>query len=349
MSVHFGAPTGLRQIVVVTMLFLAAAARVQAHTPAEAMAEAATHFLASLSAEQRQKAQFSFDDPQRENWNFIPMERAGLPLKAMQPNQQHLAMNLLHSALSHRGFSKALNIMALEQILQEMEKGSGPKRDASMYHFYIFGEPSTSLTWGWRVEGHHLSVSVTLVDGQKVATTPSFLGANPAEVKQGAQEGLRVLRAEEDLARELLKSLSPEQREVAVLKIDVPTDIINGPARAASLLEPQGLAAKQMSQEQRKVLMALVREYVHTYRPELAREDMRKIRDSGVQNIHFAWVGSDQRGQGHYYRVQGPSFVLEYDNTQNNANHIHCVWRDVENDFGADLLKEHYEAVPHKD
>jgi hypothetical protein len=310
------------------------------------MSDAAGRFLASLDESQRAEALFDFADAERLNWQFIPMERKGLPLKRMQPHQQHLAIDLLHSALSHNGFSKAMNIMALEQILHELENQS-PRRDPNLYHFYVFGTPSTSQTWGWRVEGHHLSVSLTLVDGQKIVSTPAFFGANPARVKQGPHEGLRVLAAEEDLARQLLQSLSPEQRAAAVIATDAPADIINGPGREAAALEPAGLPASQLTREQRQVLLSLVREYVFNFRPELAREDMRKIREAGVRNLHFAWAGGDQVGQGHYYRVQGPSFILEYDNTQNDANHVHLVWRDFKNDFGADLLKEHYQAVDH--
>ena len=192
-------------LVVATLGLLVGGARpLEAHSPAEAMAEAAQRFLASLSSEQRAKTQYDFDDAERKNWNFVPMERAGLPLKEMQTHQQQLAYGLLQSALSHRGLAKALNIMVLEQILHELENNN-PTRDSSRYFFLIFGKPSSETTWGWRVEGHHLSVSLTLVDGQRVVATPSFYGANPAHVQQGPHAGLRVLSAEEDLARQLLQ------------------------------------------------------------------------------------------------------------------------------------------------
>ncbi len=317
-----------------------------AHTPAEAMAEAAGRFLASLDPPQREQAQFQFGDAERQNWNFVPMERAGLSLKEMQPHQQQYAFALLQSALSHQGMNKALNIMALEQILRDLENDN-PGRDPSRYFFLIFGKPSAQSTWGWRVEGHHLSVSLTLVNGHQIVATPSFYGANPAHVKQGPHEGLRVLADEEDLARKLVQEFSDEQRKIAIIETTAPKDIINGPGRTASRLEPLGLAASQMTNAQRRMLMQLVRTYVFNLRPELAREDLRKIRESGVQNLNFAWAGSTEVGQGHYYRVQGPSFILEYDNTQNDANHIHCVWRDFENDFGEDLLQKHYAEDPH--
>jgi hypothetical protein len=328
-------------------VWVATASAVSGHTPAEAMAEAAERLLVSLDEEQREAIQFEFTDQERLNWHFVPMERAGLPLKRMKPHQHHLAVALLSSATSHRGLNKSLNIMALEQILHEMENNS-PRRDPSLYHFYIFGTPSTSQTWGWRVEGHHLSISITLVDGQKVTSTPAFFGANPAHVKQGPHEGLRVLKAEEDLARQLLKNLSAEQRATAIIAADAPPDILSVPGREAVPLTPSGLPASQMTREQRQMLVALIREYVFNFRGELAREDMRRIREAGIRNVHFAWAGGEEPGQGHYYRVQGPTFIMEYDNTQNDANHIHVVWRDFKNDFGADLLKEHYETVPHE-
>lgn len=332
---------------VACLVTLIAARVAQAHSPAEAMAEAATRFLKSLDDQQRQVAQFTFDDAERTNWNFVPMERKGLPLKKMKPNQQALAMGLLDSALSHRGFTKAVNIMALEQVLHEMENNS-PTRDPSLYHFFIFGEPSTKKTWGWRFEGHHFSMSLTLVDGQKIAPTPLFMGSNPAHVKQGPHAGLRVLHAEEDLGRAFLNELDDEQRKVAVLQMEVPKDVINLPSRkTAEAVEPKGLAVARMSKEQRESLWKLVKEYVENYRPEMAEQDLDQIRAAGFHLVYFAWVGSGEPGQPHYYRVQGPTFILEYDNTQNDANHVHVLWRDFKNDFGADLLKDHYEAVKH--
>lgn len=340
-------PSQPLSIIAAVLLCLTTLTTAQAHTPAEAMAQAAQSFMASLTPDQQEAAQFKFDDAERLNWQFIPMKRAGLSLKDMKPSQQHLAFALLNSALSHRGTSKALNIMALEQILAELENNP-TRRDASLYHFFIFGEPSTEKTWGWRVEGHHLSVSITLVDGQKILGTPSFYGANPGKVLQGPHKGLRVLAAEEDLGRDLVKSLDDQQRKLAVIDDTAPADVINGPGRKASPLEPQGLAGSEMTAEQRKQLVQLVREYVFNLRPELARQDMQKIRKAGVRKIHFAWAGSLEPGEGHYYRVQGPTFILEYDNTQNNANHIHCVWRDFTNDFGEDLLKQHYHSAHEK-
>ncbi|MCA9216199.1 MAG: DUF3500 domain-containing protein [Planctomycetales bacterium] len=317
-----------------------------AHTIGEAMTEAATRFLQSLSDEQQAKATFEFNDELRKGWHFIPMERKGLSLKEMKPNQQQLGMALVQSGLSHVGFSKALNVMALEQILHEMENNS-PTRDPAKYHFFIFGKPSTKEAWGWRIEGHHLSLSYTVVDGQNVVSTPAFFGANPAHVKEGPFKGLRVLAAEEDLGRQLVRQLSAEQKEKAIISKDAPDDVINGPGREASPLEPAGIAAKDMTEQQKKLLMRLIRTYVNKSRQPLAKVDLKKIDDAGHDNIHFAWAGKLKKGERHYYRIQGPTFIMEYDNTQNGANHIHAVWRDFKGDFGDDVLKKHYDSVPH--
>jgi hypothetical protein len=326
---------------------LACPVKLAAHSPGDAMAEAATHFLATLDSQQRARAQFEFTDEERLNWHFVPMNRAGLSFKEMQGDQQHLAIGLLKSALSDRGFSKAEHILALEEILYEMENNS-PFRDPDKYHIFIFGEPSPSQTWGFRFEGHHLSVSITLVDGQNISTTPTFMGANPAHVKQGPRKGLRVLHAEEDLAKQLLASLSAQQRDKAVISTTAPEDIISLPGRDAMALEPVGLSAHDMNDQQRSQLMEVVSEYVNNFRTELAKTDLEKIHAAGIEKLTFAWAGGDETGQGSYYRIQGPSFIMEYDNTQDNANHDHVVWRDFANDFGADMLKRHYESVPHK-
>ena len=315
-----------------------------AHSPAEAMTEAAQRLIASLSEDQVDELTFDFDDGQRANWQFIPMEREGLSLKEMKPAQQHLGIALISSALSHKGLDKALNIMALEQILHEMENNS-PTRDPQKYHFFVFGKPSTVATWGWRIEGHHLSVSFTIVDGKKVVTTPAFMGANPAQVKSGPHKGLRVLSAEEDLGRELVTSLSKEQAAKAIVSQDAPDDVINGPGRKATPLEPMGIAANELNDEQKGTLKQLIGEYVQTIRPDLAEEALANIRENGVDKIYFAWAGGVLPGERHYYRVQGPSFIMEYDNTQNDANHIHVVWRDFKNDLGEDLLKKHYDKA----
>lgn len=320
--------------------------KIFAHDIAREMSEAANLFLKSLDATQQTAVSFEFNDELRVDWQFIPMERKGLGLKTMKPNQRLLAMSLVQSALSHRGFSTTMKIMALEQVLHEMENNS-PKRDPEKYHIFLFGKPSVDSTWGWRIEGHHISVNVTLVDGQTIVTTPAFFGSNPGVVREGNLKGLSVLGNEEDLGRTLVNSLSSEQQEIAVLVEKAPRDVINGPGRKAEPLSPMGIGVAGLNQSQQAVLRELIQSYLGKFRSELAAADWKKIEQADFAKIHFAWAGPTGPGKPHYYRVQGPTFILEYDNTQNKANHVHTVWRDFKNDFGEDLLKKHYDDVPH--
>ncbi len=303
--------------------------------------------LAGLDDTQRKVATFEFKDPERLNWHFIPRDRKGLSWKQMSPAQRHLATSLLASGLSQRGLIKATTIMSLEQILLELEQGRGPKRDPEEYYWSLFGTPAPKGTWGWRVEGHHLSLNFTVVDGSVASATPSFLGTNPAEVRQGPRAGLRVLAAEEDLGRDLLRSLDPEQRQTAVVAPTAPPDVLSGASRKAEPLQPEGLAAARMTDAQQALLRKLVEEYLRRARPEVADADLLQIEKAGWGKVAFAWAGPTEPGKGHYYRVQGPTFLLEYDNTQNDANHVHAVWREFHGDFGDDVLARHYRETPH--
>jgi hypothetical protein len=335
--------TTFRFLVALSLFTQLAAVPLAASAPAGEMSEAAQNFLASLTSEQKAKAVFELKDEERFNFHFIPRDRKGLPFKEMTTTQRHLAYGLLSSAMSQRGFMKATTIMSLEEILRDLEQGKGPARDPERYFVTIFGQPGPKAAWGWRVEGHHLSLNFAVADGKAVSVTPSFLGSNPGEVREGARQGLRVLAAEEDLARQLVKSLTGEQKKVAIVSETAPKDIITAADRKAKLLEPLGLSAAKMSNPQTELLWQVVGEYVRRYRPELADEDLKKMKSAGAEKIHFAWAGGVEPKEPHYYRVQGPAFLLEYDNTQNNANHVHAVWRDLENDFGEDLLRKHYE------
>ncbi|PYJ86271.1 MAG: hypothetical protein DME22_05925 [Verrucomicrobia bacterium] len=314
---------------------------------AEEMAAAANNLLATLTPEQAAQATYPQNDNERFNWHFIPRERKGLPFKEMAPEQKHLAHALLSTALSHRGYLKASTIMSLEQVLRDLEQGKGPPRDPERYFVTIFGRPDAKATWGWRVEGHHLSLNFMLVEGKEISVTPSFLGSNPGEVREGPRKGLRVLGAEEDLARQLVSSLNDEQKKAAIYTNTAPREIITGNDRKARALSPMGIPAAKLNAAQTELVWQLIREYVYRYRPEIADHDLKKIEQAGTKNLYFAWAGSTEPKQGHYYRVQGPTFLMEYDNTQNDANHIHAVWRDFEHDFGDDLLREHYERTPH--
>jgi len=319
----------------------------QAHDVAKAMGEAASDFLDSLTEEQRAGTVYETDDPERVDWHFIPKPfegekaRGGLPLKDMRADQRHLAYALLSTGMSHRGFATSLQIMSLEQVLYELE--NAPKRDAAMYYLTVFGEPG-SKAWGWRVEGHHLSINFTVVDGEVVSGTPNFFASNPAEVLEGPREGLRVLAEEEDVARGLVQSLSDEQREAAVVWEKAPRDVLTSADSKVSPLKDVGVGWEDLDDEQRDTLRRLIDVYVHRLRPELADEDLAEIEEAGMENVVFAWAGGMEKRQPHYYRVQGPTFLLEYANTQNDANHVHAVWRDFDGDFGRDHLREHYQA-----
>ncbi len=332
---------------ILPVLLALGSASTLAHTPAEDMLEAAQRLVSALTPEQRDQATYTLEDAERRNWHFIPRDRQGLALGELTPEQHHLAMGLLGSALSQRGLLKVTTIMSLEAVLKELEQGRGPTRDPELYYVTLFGTPDAEAPWGWRFEGHHLSLNFTLAGAHAVAVTPSMLGSNPAEVRTGSRQGLRVLGAEEDLGRTLVSSLTPAQRQRAVIGGEVPRDVLLIPGRDAERLEPLGLASSELTAEQRATLRRLIEEYLLRYRADLVEVDLRRLAAVDPGEITFAWVGTGEVGQPHYYRVQTPHFVLEYDNTQNQANHIHTVWRDLTNDFGRDLLREHYEQGEH--
>jgi hypothetical protein len=308
---------------------------------AAVMRAAAQNYLAALTPEQVAVTKFAFGDDERLNWHFIPKPRKGLPFKEMDAVQQRLAHAFLSAGLSQRGYMKAATVMSLEGVLKALEQGKGPARDAELYFVSVFGDPSESATWGWRVEGHHLSLNFTLAEGQLVASTPAFYGSNPAEVKQGPRRGLRTLAGEEDRARDLLAALDPGQRTTAIIAAEAPKDILTMASRKAEIGPPVGLAAGKMNKKQVDLLTALLDEYAGNMPPDVAAARMEQIRRAGIEKVHFAWAGGQERGKPHYYRVQGPTFLVEYDNTQNEANHIHAVWRSFDGDFGADLLGMH--------
>ena len=307
------------------------------------MADAARALLNSLTPEQRAKATYTFNDDERADWHFIPKPRKGLPLEEMTPSQKHLAHALLSAGLSQRGYIKATQIMSLEEVLRLLENGKGPRRNPEGYFFTVFGEPSENGVWGYRVEGHHVSQNFTIVNG-KVAGSPSFFGSNPAEVKEGPRKGLRVLAREDDLGRELITALTPDQKKVAIVDQQAYKDILTMASRKAALNgQPSGLPASQMTAPQRRLLQNLLDEYCYNMPEQLADAREEHIKKAGG-NLYFAWAGEEQAGRPHYYRIQAPAFLVEFDDTQDNANHIHSVWRDFDGDFGLDLLKEHYQT-----
>lgn len=323
------------------LLFPAFALAHDDHAPGEDLAAAAKAWLASLDATQRKAATYALNDDEREDWHFVPKSRNGLPLKDMNQAQRKLARDLVAAGLSQRGALTTDAIIALEDVLFTMEGAS--RRDRGLYYFTVFGAPDPHGTWGWRLEGHHLSVNFLIADGTKVSATPMFFGSNPAEVRiEHAQKGKRALAAEEDLGRALMQAFDPEQRRLALIADRAPFDIITGNDRVAKLAAPTGLSYARMTPEQQTQLRALVEVYAGRLRPEIAAQEVQRIADRGWNQVHFAWAGGLERGDAHYYRIHSPAFVIEYDNTQNGANHIHTVWRDFKGDFGRDLLREHY-------
>jgi hypothetical protein len=316
-----------------------------------AMAEAATAFLASLTPEQQKLGAFPLTGAERTNWHFVPTEmfnRNGLTIQAMTPAQRKLAHRLLEAALSEGGYLTATAIMDLESVLAVIEGPAGKlRRDPERYFFSVFGTPSPRGAWGFRVEGHHLSIHFSVVNGNTVASTPMFLGANPAEVPSGPSAGLRVLGSKEDSARALVLALDAAQRKQAIINTTAPNDIQTMNALDIKPLDPAGLAAAAMTPAQRALLLQLIESYTSVMETDIAADRMTAIRQAGLEKISFAWAGDTERGRRHYYRVQGPTFLIEFDNTQNDGNHIHSVWRDFQGDFGRDILREHLRGTAH--
>jgi len=333
-----------RIVLLAGLLATGAIAHLMSAATSSSMAAAASRFLGSLAADQRAQATFAIDSGELTNWHFIPTEtfpRKGLTIKQMSEPQRRLAHELLKSGLSERGYLTATTIIALEDVLRVLESGGRLVRDPERYYFSVFGTPSERGTWAWRVEGHHISLHFTIVKGELTVSTPSFFGANPAEVRSGPAKGTRALAREEDSARALLVALDPARRAKALMADVAPNDIVTMNNPTIGPLSPSGLTAAEMTGDQRKLLMGIIDAYRSVMAPEIADLRLAAIRKAGVDRIGFAWAGPAERGQKHYYRVQGPTFLIEYDNTQNDANHIHSVWRDFNGDFGRDLLREH--------
>ena len=254
---------------------------------------------------------------------------------------------LLATALSPEGLLSARGVMKHENILRRVETeagvGNASRRDPGLYYTAVFGKPSASAPWAWRFEGHHLSINVTeLPDGPVVA--PVFMGANPARVLAGPNAGFRLLAAEEDLGRELITMLPAEKRQVAMIRDTAFSDIVTGNDPKVQKLELAGLAAADMSADERAQLERLIGLYVGRVTPDAARDALTRMKRAGFEKVRFAWAGGIESGQPHYYRIHGPTLLIEYDDTQNDANHIHTVYRDLERDFGGDVLRAHYQS-----
>ena len=307
-------------------------------------------FLSTLSGRQRADASFPFGDPERTNWAYVPQSRAGIPLRDMNDEQRAAAFAVVGTGLSERGTGLAHGIIELEGILGELEgwfSRLALGRDPERYFLSLFAGPGDARPWGWRFEGHHLSVNVTDLGTRGQIVAPLFMGANPARVPSGPKEGQRLLAAEEDLAFELLHMFDSLQRARATIAAETFGDIVTGNDPSVKPMAFAGLPAAEMTSDQRRQLRRLLEVYAGRMADSSAQGQLRRIDEAGFERLHFAWAGAHQPGDPHYYRIHGPTVLVEYDNSQSGANHIHTVWRDLENDFGGDLLRKHYARQPH--
>lgn len=308
----------------------------------------AVDFLESLDQEQLKKAQMPFDDQSRDFWHFLPGEmwkRKGVWLKDLNQQQKELVFVLLQEHLSETGFKKILDIIDLENVLVEMGQEKN-FRDPDKYFVAIYGDPSKDKLWAWSFEGHHISLNFTVYD-KKVSITPRFIGANPATIPLGKRKGERPLEKEEDMAFQLLNSLDSNQRIKAIFSSRPYFEIVTSNATEVGPLRPVGIKYSELKKSQQEHLIDLIKVYMSAMPEVIAKKRMAEIEKENLSEIRFGWAGATDYGQGHYYRIQGQSFLIEFDNTINNANHIHTVWRDFDGDFGRDVIKEHYLEKSH--
>lgn len=316
------------------------------------MTKAAVAFLQSLSPGQKAKAQFTFEDGERYNWNYVPIDRKGIPLRELSSAQREAGLNLLRIALSDTGFNKTIAITELEVVLKVVENrgATDDYRHPEKYYFSIFGDPVADSAWGWRFEGHHVAFNFSSDNNQLVSGTPGFMGSNPAIVLSGPEKGKQILRDETELGFALLHSLDATQIEKAVIDKTAPAEILTAASRKAMISDLKGILFSDLTTKQQKVFIQLLSIYIHRYNRSFAMGMMHDIESAGLNNLRFAWAGEQQQagpGHPHYYRIQGPTIIIEYDNTQNNANHVHTVVRDLKKDFGGDELLEHYKKHKH--
>lgn len=331
-------------VLVTSLLGLAsAAALADTAAAARAMRTAATELVAQTPEAQRARLLQPFTEDARTNWHYTPRSRAGLAFKDMNAAQRDAGQRLLAAALSDSGLTKVRAVIALEIALRELE--SFPfSRDPENYAFAVFGTSDADAPWGWRIEGHHLSLHFTLARGTVTATLPQFLGANPAEVPRdipnGPRKGQRVLRDEEDRAFELLRALTPAQRQTAIFSEQPFGDIVTRNAAKVDPLAPVGIAFDALDAGQQAQLLRVIDVFASLVEPSLAEQRLERVRSGGLAAIRFGWAGGQERGRPYYYRIQGPLFLIELDNS--GGNHIHSVWRDFKGDWGRDVLGDHY-------
>jgi hypothetical protein len=315
------------------VIALVSAAPARADQLAANMADAARRFVGALDETQKSQATFAFDSPERFNWHWIPRERKGLPIKSLKPDQRALAFGLLDTGLSTKGAIKATTIMSLEEILRVDEHGTGPIRDPELYFVSVFGTPTEDGEWGWRIEGHHLALNYTLKEGRVVSATPFMFGSNPAEVRSGPRKGLRNLAEIEGPANQLILSLSDEQRKLAVVNETAP-DVTTTPNPAqAQVSAPEGISVEKLDPDQRHALRRLVEAYAANF-PEPIRGELLDQIERSDRTVHFAWYGPVDLKKPHAFRLQGSTYFIDFNDTQNETNHIHTFYRSLLGDFG---------------
>lgn len=340
---HHGPPTR-RAVLAAATLPPFGGASAQTADAAQRIAEAANRFLAALDTAQRLRALIAFEADNRIDWHYIPRNRSGLSLGEMQPAQAAAARALFATVLNDEGLKLLDGVRLLEGVLREQQ---GSFRDPARYFVSVFGTPGR-FPWGWRFEGHHLSLNVTLPAAGHVAVTPFFVGAHPATVRDGPNRGFRLLGTSEDLARQIMAGLTEAQRRTAIIADRSFGEIVASPQRERDLGQPRGLELGHTGGGQRALVEALMDRFLGTLAPDLVAAQKKRVMDQGIAAFRFAWAGSLTPGEGHYFRVHGPTTVIEHDNTQNGANHIHAVWRDLTADFGNDALADHYRRQPHR-
>lgn len=306
----------------------------------ERMARAAVDWLAVLDAPRRQKAVIAFDDGERLNWHYVPRTRRGLALRDMTDSQRGRALALLASGLGDAGVARVHGVRRLEEILRQREGGW---RDPDNYALSLFGAPG-SYPWGWRFEGHHLSLNFAVAAPDRIAVTPAFWGANPAR----APDGFRLMGGVEDLGRALIRGLPEAQRRAAVIGERSLGDIVAGPGRERDLGAPRGLALAEMDDGARNRALAIIGGFLEALAPDIATVQRRRVQEAGATSLRFAWAGPLDDGRAYYFRLHGAATLVELDNTQNDANHVHSVWRDLTADFGHDALANHYRHRRHR-
>jgi hypothetical protein len=306
------------------------------------MTKATSAWLSLLDNAQRAASHFPWDDPRRMDWYYAPRSRPGVTLGEMNAAQTAATWDLLGTLLSARGLAQARGQLMVEGILGELTNNPS-FRDPGNYALVLFGDPAGSDPWSWRIEGHHLVLNTVVAPGHGVAVTPNFFGANPARVPSGHHHhGFRLLGAEEDAAFGLIRSIEGDLRGQVLIGNRSLGDIIAGPGREDILKSYEGAPLSRLNTAQQAGVVHILELYAATLREEIATAAMARIKDAGLETLHFAWAGSLAPGNPHYFRIHGPSALLEYDNTQNGANHAHSIWIDPQGLFGRDLLKAHY-------